>query len=129
MYTHWMQTVQNKARKTLAQTREVMKKYYDQRATSEPDIDIGHLAMLNVRNIRTKRLTKKLSPSIKDSKSSKNEETELSKSISRHPGKSSQSFTYYCSNHTKSPIDLTQNNLYRNPKMSKATWNGRLKKS
>ena len=25
MYTHWMQTVQNKARKTLEQTREAMK--------------------------------------------------------------------------------------------------------
>ena len=30
MYTHWMQTVQNKARKTLEQTMEAMKKYYDQ---------------------------------------------------------------------------------------------------
>ena len=33
MYTHWMQTVENKARKTLEQTREAMNKYYDQQAT------------------------------------------------------------------------------------------------
>ena len=62
MYTHWMQTVQNKARKTLEQTRETMKIYYDQRATPQPDIDIGDLVMRNARNIRTKRPTKKLSP-------------------------------------------------------------------
>ena len=57
-----MQKVQNKARKTLEQTREVMKKYYDQLATPQPDIDIGRLVMLNARNIRTKRTTKNLSP-------------------------------------------------------------------
>ena len=62
MYTHWMQTVHNKARKTLEQTREAMKKYYDQRATPQPDIDIGDLVMLNAKNIRTKRPTKELSP-------------------------------------------------------------------
>ena len=39
-----------------------MKKYYDQRATPQPDIDVGDLVMLNAKNIRTKRLTKKLSP-------------------------------------------------------------------
>ena len=57
-----MQTVQNNARKTLEQTREAMKKYYDQRATPQPDIDIGDLVMLNAKNIRTRRPTKKLSP-------------------------------------------------------------------
>ena len=62
MYTHWMQTVQNKARKTLEQTRKAMKKYNDQRATPQPDIDIGDLVIPNARNIRTKRPTKKLSP-------------------------------------------------------------------
>ena len=62
MYTHWMQTVPNRARKTLEQTREAIKKCYDQRATPQPDIDIGDLVMLNAKNIRTKRLTKKLSP-------------------------------------------------------------------
>ena len=62
MYTHWMQTVQNKARKTLEQTREAMKIYYNQRATPQRDIDIGDLVMLDAKKIRTKRPTKKLSP-------------------------------------------------------------------
>ena len=62
MYTHWMQTVQNKARKTLEQTQEAMKKYYDQRARPQRDIDIGDWVMLNAKNIRTKRPIKKLSP-------------------------------------------------------------------
>ena len=57
-----MQTVQNKARKTLEQTREAMKKPYDKRATPHPDIKIRDLVMLNAKNIRTKRPTKKLSP-------------------------------------------------------------------
>ena len=57
-----MQTVEKKARKTLEQTREAMKKYYDQRATPQPDIKIGNLVMLNAKNIRTKRPRKKLSP-------------------------------------------------------------------
>ena len=61
MYTHWMQTVRTKARKTLERTREAMKKYYNQRATPQPEIDIGDLVMLNAKNIRTKHLTKKLS--------------------------------------------------------------------
>ena len=62
MYTHWMQTVQNKARKILEQTPEAMKKYCEQRATPQPDIDIGDLLMPSAKNIRTKSLTKKLSP-------------------------------------------------------------------
>jgi len=33
MYTHWMKRVQENARTTLEQTREAMKKYYDQKAT------------------------------------------------------------------------------------------------
>ena len=64
MYTHWMQKVPDKARKTLEQTREAIKKYYDQRATPEPETAIGDLVMLNAKNIRTKRPTKKLRPSL-----------------------------------------------------------------
>ena len=62
MYTHWMKTIQEKARTRLEQTREAIKKYYDQRATPQPDIDIGDLVMLNAKNIRTKRRPKKLTP-------------------------------------------------------------------
>ena len=60
MNTNWMKTMQEKARTTLEQTREAMKKCYYQQATPQPDIDIGDLVILNAKNIRTKRPTKKL---------------------------------------------------------------------
>ena len=41
-----------------------MEKYYDQRATPQPDIDISDLVMLNAKNIQTKCPTKKLSPQL-----------------------------------------------------------------
>ena len=56
-----MKTVQEKARTSLEQTREAMKKYYDQQATPQPDIIIGGLVTLNAQNVRTKRPTMKLS--------------------------------------------------------------------
>ena len=62
MYTHGKPTVQNKARKTVVQTWEAMRKYYDQRSTLQPDIDIGDLVILNAKKIRTKRRMKKLIP-------------------------------------------------------------------
>ena len=64
MYTPWMEMVQNKARKRLEETQEMMKKWYNQRATPQPDIDKDDLVMLNAKNIRTKRPTKKLSARI-----------------------------------------------------------------
>ena len=60
MSMHWMKIIQEKARTILEQTREVMKKYYDCRATPQPDIDIGDLVLLNAKNIETKRPKKKL---------------------------------------------------------------------
>ena len=62
MYTHWMKAIQEKARTTLEQSREAMKKYFAQRATPKLDTDIGDLVILNAKNIRTKRPTKKLTP-------------------------------------------------------------------
>ena len=38
-----------------------MNKYYDPKAKQQPDIAVGDLVMLNAKNIRTKRPTKKLS--------------------------------------------------------------------
>jgi len=49
MYTHWMKAVQENATTTLEQTRETMKKYYDRKATPQPDIEIGDLVMLNAK--------------------------------------------------------------------------------
>jgi len=62
MYTNWVKIVQEKARTTLEQTREAMKEYYDWRATLEPNIEIGDLVMLNTKNIKSKRPTRKFTP-------------------------------------------------------------------
>jgi len=62
MYTQWMKTVQENARTTLEQTREAMKKYYDRKATPQPDIKTGDLVMLNAKNIKSKRPTGKFTP-------------------------------------------------------------------
>jgi len=51
MNTHWMKTVQENARTTLEQTREAMRKYYDRKATPQPNIETGELVMLNAKNI------------------------------------------------------------------------------
>jgi len=64
MSTHWMKTVEEMARITVEQTREAMKKNYDRRATTQPDIDIGDLVMLNAKNIQSKPPTRKFNPQL-----------------------------------------------------------------
>jgi len=66
MYTHGMKTVQENARTTLEQTREAMKKYYDRKARPQPDIETGDLVMLNAKNIKSKRPTRKFTPRLYD---------------------------------------------------------------
>jgi len=62
MYSHWMKRVQENARTTLEETREAMKKYYDLKATSQPDIETGDLVMLNAKKIKSKGPTRKFTP-------------------------------------------------------------------
>ena len=64
LYAHRMQTTHLKAHEALDQTRESMNKYCDRKAKQQPDIAVGDLVMLNARNIRTKRPTKKLGPKL-----------------------------------------------------------------
>ena len=64
LYPHWMQTTHQKAKTALEKTREDMSRYYDRKARLQPDIKVGNLVMLNAKNIRTKRPTKKLSPKL-----------------------------------------------------------------
>jgi len=64
MYAHWMQDIHQQAKQTLDNTRESMEQYYDRKATEQPNIEVGDLAMLNARNLRTKRPSKKLSPKL-----------------------------------------------------------------
>jgi len=61
LFAHWMQAIHQQAKQTLENTRESMKKYYDQKATTQPNIKVSDLVMLNAKNIRTKRPSKKLS--------------------------------------------------------------------
>jgi len=62
MYAHWMKKVQENARTTLEQTREAMNKYHDRKATPQPDRETGDLVMLNAKNIKSKRPTRKFTP-------------------------------------------------------------------
>jgi len=57
-----MQDIHQQAKQTLENTQESMKKYYDRKATAQPNIEVGDLVMLNATNICTKRPSKKLSP-------------------------------------------------------------------
>jgi len=41
-----------------------MKKYYDRKALEQPDLKVGDPVMLNAKNIRTKRPSKKLRPKL-----------------------------------------------------------------
>jgi len=54
-----MKAGQEKARTTLDQTREAMKKYYYRRVTIKPNIAIGDLVILNAKNIKSKQRTRK----------------------------------------------------------------------
>jgi len=64
MYAHWMQDIPQQAKETRENPVKSMKKYYDRKATRQPSIEVGNLVMLNAKNIRTKRASKKLSPKL-----------------------------------------------------------------
>jgi len=64
MYAHWMQSIHEQAKESLERTREAMGRYYDRKAKQQPDIQVGDLVMLNGKNIRTKRPSKKLAPKL-----------------------------------------------------------------
>lgn len=55
-----MQAIHQQARQSLEKTREAMGRYYDQKAKQQPDFKVGDLVILNAKNIRTKRPSKKL---------------------------------------------------------------------
>jgi len=64
MYAHWMKDIHQQAKQTLENTKEAMKKYYDRKAMEQPSIEVGDLVMLYAKNIRTKRPSKQLSPTL-----------------------------------------------------------------
>lgn len=60
LYAHWMTRVHEEARRNLEETRARMKRWADKRRTSPPEFQEGQLVMLNAKNIRTRRPSKKL---------------------------------------------------------------------
>jgi hypothetical protein len=64
LYSHWMKAIHKRAVEALNYTREAMRRYYDRKALQQPDYNEGDLVMLNGKNIRTKRPSKKLSPKL-----------------------------------------------------------------
>jgi transposase InsO family protein len=59
-YAHWMHTVHEGTKLALEQTRERMRKYADQHRKEAPAYQVGDLVMLDGRNIRTRRPSRKL---------------------------------------------------------------------
>src|SRR3978361_2145987 len=63
-YTHWMVSVHAFCKKTLERTRERMGRYYDKKSKEAPKMKIGDLMMLNSKNLRTRRPSRKLDHTI-----------------------------------------------------------------
>jgi len=60
IYAHWMRAVHEESRKGLEAAQERMRRYADSTRKEPPAYQIGDLVMLNGRNIKTHRPTKKL---------------------------------------------------------------------
>jgi len=56
--------IHQQARKSVERTREAMGRYYDRKAKQQPDFKVGDLVMLNAKNMRKKRPSKKLAPKL-----------------------------------------------------------------
>jgi len=60
VYAHWMHTVHDESRKGLEDAQEQMRRYTDPTRKEHPAYQVGDLVMLNGRNIKTRRPSKKL---------------------------------------------------------------------
>jgi len=60
IYAHWMQAIQEESRQGLEAAQEWMRRYADPPRIIPPAHQVGDLVMLNGRNIKTRRPTKKL---------------------------------------------------------------------
>jgi hypothetical protein len=59
-YVHWAASVHKWCHQALEETRESIGKYYDKKSKAAPKYKVGDLVMLNSKNIRTRRPSKKL---------------------------------------------------------------------
>jgi len=60
IYAHWMQAIQEESGQRLEAAQEWIRRYVDLARKIPPAYQVGDLVMLNGRNIKTRRLTKKL---------------------------------------------------------------------
>jgi len=60
VYRHWMKTIQEDARKGLEMAQERMRRYADPNRNPPPAHQVGDLVMLNGRNIKTRRPSRKM---------------------------------------------------------------------
>jgi hypothetical protein len=60
VYAHWMRAVHDESRKGLEEAQERMRRYSDPKRKEPPAYHVGDLVMLNGRNIKTRRPSKKL---------------------------------------------------------------------
>ena len=60
LYAHWMSTVHEESSRRLEAAHEFMRRYTDPQRTEPPKYQIGDLVMLNGRNIKTRRPSRKL---------------------------------------------------------------------
>jgi hypothetical protein len=59
-YGHWINALVENGKKELEKSSERMKKYPDQSRIELPSFELGNLVMLNGKNIKTRRLARKL---------------------------------------------------------------------
>jgi hypothetical protein len=59
-YAHWMESIHKLCKEALEQTCESMRKHYDKRSRAAPKYQVGDLVMLNGKNLRTRRPSRKL---------------------------------------------------------------------
>src|SRR5713226_9196857 len=57
-----MKEIHEMAKSALERTREMMGRYYNRKANKQPDFKVGDKVMLNTKNIRSKRPSRKLAP-------------------------------------------------------------------
>jgi len=60
VYTHWMKVIHDKSQEGLEEAQERMRQYTKPGHKPPPDYQVGDLVMLNGRNIKTRRPSKKL---------------------------------------------------------------------
>jgi len=60
LYAHWMHTVHKESTKWLEAAQERMRRYTDTERTKPPAYNVGDLVMLNWRNIKTRRPSRKM---------------------------------------------------------------------